>query len=67
MYSVNDKKFDDLLDGIQYCKARPSTMLKNSNGDILMRHIKVPQPLFRDIEFAKKVLKEQLRKMKESN
>jgi hypothetical protein len=67
MYFVNDKPFDDLLDAIQHCKARPSTILKNSNGDVLMMHLKVPQPLFRDIEFARMVLKEQLKKMRESN
>ena len=56
MYSVNGKLFNDLLDAITYCKARPYTVLTDKGGTVLMRHVRVPFALFRDIQLAKAVL-----------
>jgi hypothetical protein len=60
MYFVDEKAFDELFDAIDYCKGRPTTILKNEKGEVLMRHTHVPFELFRDIQIAKAVLELQL-------
>jgi hypothetical protein len=56
MYFVNEKPFSDLLDAVVYCKTRPTTTLFDGRGRVLMRHVRVPFELFRDICLAKAVL-----------
>lgn len=60
MYSVNGKPFEELLEAIEYCKARPTTTLTDSSGTILMQHQDVPHEMYRDIQIAKQVLAKQL-------
>jgi hypothetical protein len=67
MYFVNEKPFNDLIDAIQHCKTRPSTVLTDSKGVVLMKHHKVSFSMFQDIELAKKVLKRQLSEIHEMN
>lgn len=55
-YFVNNVPFDDILDAITYCKERPQTKIVDSNGAILMEHVKVSYEVFRDIWVAKNVL-----------
>lgn len=56
MYFVNEKPFSELLDAVTYCKSRPTTVLTDNRGRVLMRHKTVPFDVFRDICLAKAVL-----------
>lgn len=59
MYSVNGKPFTELLDAIQYCKERPTTLI-DSSGTVLMQHESISNEMHHDIQLAKQVLRRQL-------
>jgi hypothetical protein len=67
MYSVSERRFDDVLDAVTFCKERPHTDLVDSQGVVLMTHLIVPQSELQEIELAKQVLEIQLRKIREAN
>jgi hypothetical protein len=56
MYYVDDTQFDELLDAIEFCKSRPTTVLTDEKGTVLMAHVSVTFEDFRDIHLAKAVL-----------
>jgi hypothetical protein len=56
MYFVGEKSFRELLDAVDYCKTRPTTTLRNSRGQVLMKHVRVPFSTFRDIYLARTIL-----------
>ncbi len=67
MYFVNDKPFDELLDAVQHCKTTPMSILKDSQGVVLMEYQTINKLTFLEIELAKRVLERQLKNIREMN
>jgi hypothetical protein len=57
MYSVDNKKFDEIFDAMNYCKTGlPDAVVTDENGTVLMRHEEVPIEDIVSLILAQRVL-----------
>jgi hypothetical protein len=60
MYFVNSKTFPSIEAAFSECKRTPSTIVTDTTGTVLMKHVPVSEETLRNINLARRIMKMQL-------